>query len=88
MVVDKFGNKLKAAIPIHEGEILKDELVARKMSQKEFAVRIGYSYSTVNKVCNQKARMPYQMCISLQYVLGVDSQFWLNLKRNYDEWFK
>ena len=36
--------------PIHPGEMLKDELSARGIKQKQFAEVIGVSYSLLNEV--------------------------------------
>lgn len=40
--------------PIHPGEMLKDELQARGISQRKFATIIGVSYSVLNEVLNGK----------------------------------
>ena len=37
-----------AAMPTHPGEVVKDELEARNISQREFAQREGISYSMLN----------------------------------------
>ena len=47
-------NELQPSTPIHPGEILKDELQARGMSQRKFASIIGVSYSVLNEVINGK----------------------------------
>ena len=45
-------HELLPSEPIHPGEILKDELVARGISQRKFAALIGVSYSVLNEVIN------------------------------------
>ena len=43
-------HELQPSVPIHPGEILRDELEARGMSQRKFADIIGVSYSVLNEV--------------------------------------
>ena len=43
-------SELTPAIAIHPGEILLDELKARKIKQKEFALQIGMQKSQLNKL--------------------------------------
>ena len=45
-------HELQPSTPIHPGEILKDELKARGLSQRKFAQTIGVSYSVFNEVVN------------------------------------
>ena len=42
------GNLGYGAYPTHPGEVLKDELEARGISQRELADTIGLTYSVVN----------------------------------------
>ncbi|NBA88940.1 hypothetical protein GVN16_24405 [Emticicia sp. CRIBPO] len=43
-------SELTPAIAIHPGEILLDELEARKIKQKEFALQSGMQKSQLNKL--------------------------------------
>lgn len=47
-------HELTPSEPIHPGEMLKDELQARNISQRKFAALIGVSYSVLNEVINGK----------------------------------
>ena len=47
-------HELQPSTPIHPGEILKDELEARGLSQRKFAQMIGVSYTVFNEVVNGK----------------------------------
>ena len=48
------ANNLKPFMPTHPGEVLKDELEFRGISQRGFAQKIGVSYSVLNEVLNGK----------------------------------
>ena len=45
-------HELIPATPIHPGEMIKDELQARGISQKKFAEIIGVSHTVLNEVLN------------------------------------
>lgn len=47
-------NELVCAVAIHPGEMLKDELQARGMSQRKFAGIIGMPYTAFNEIINGK----------------------------------
>ena len=49
-------HELIPATPIHPGEMIKDELQARGISQKKFAEIIGVSHTVLNEVLNGKPR--------------------------------
>ena len=42
------NNDLRPYMPTHPGEVLKDELQARGISQKKFSSLIGVSYTMLN----------------------------------------
>ena len=41
-------------IPTHPGDVVKEELEERGISQKEFASRTGISYTMLNEILNSK----------------------------------
>lgn len=46
------ANNLTPAFPTHPGEILKDELECRGMSQRKLAEDMGISYTILNEILN------------------------------------
>lgn len=56
-------HELMPAIPIHPGEMIKDELQARGISQKKFAEIIGVSPTVLNEVLNGKQACNDRICI-------------------------
>ena len=48
------ANNLKPYQPTHPGEVLKDELIYRGISQRGLAKEIGVSYSAFNEMLNGK----------------------------------
>ena len=66
------------------GDILSDELYARRMTQKEFAVRTGIQPTVVNEIIKGKRRINPDYAVKFELVLGVDAEFWLTAQMNYD----
>ena len=50
------ANNLEPAFPTHPGEILKEEIEYRGISQRKLAEQMGISYSVLNEILN--ARRP------------------------------
>ncbi len=50
-------NELRGFMPDHPGEMLKDELQARGVSQRKFAGLIGMSCTLLNEILNGKRQI-------------------------------
>ena len=50
------ANNIEPAFPTHPGEILKEEIEYRGISQRKLAERMGIGYSVLNEILN--ARRP------------------------------
>lgn len=48
------ANNLTPFIATHPGEVLKDEVDERGISQKELAENIGMSYKAMNDILNER----------------------------------
>lgn len=46
------ANELESFRPVHPGELLKDELAYRHLSQKEVARQLGLPYTAFNEILN------------------------------------
>ena len=55
------ANELTPFCPTHPGEILKDEVEYRKISQRALARQMGISYSQLNEVLNIQTRYNMQV---------------------------
>ena len=75
----------KNYIAIPPGETIREQLEERKLSQKEFAVRMGLSEKHVSQLINGKVALTSSVAIRLEDVLGVPANFWLKLESSYRE---
>ena len=78
------ANNLKPFQPIHPGEVLKDELDYRGISQRGLAKDIGISYSAFNEVLNGKRSLNPELAMMMEAALGVDAAPLLAMQNEYD----
>lgn len=83
-VYSKNGELIHSNILIHPGEILKDELEARNIKQKEFAADIGLPATQLNEIINGKRIVSSELAIILETALGINASFWVNLQADYE----
>lgn len=70
--------------PTHPGEVLKDEIEYRKLSQRKLAEQMGISYKVLNDILNCRRPVTTQTAILFEAALDVpaDSLMRLQLKYN------
>jgi antitoxin HigA-1 len=82
--VDKNGKKLSTDVLLHPGEVLADELIARKITQKEFAQKIKLQPPHLNDLLKGKRHVSARIALKIENELGIDASYWLRLQMNYD----
>ena len=72
------------AYPTHLGEVLKDEIEARGISQRQLAERMGLTYSVVNEILNTRRPLTAKTALMFEAALDVpaDSLMYLQTKYN------
>ena len=78
-------NGLSREFIIHPGETLKEILEDRQMSQKELAIRTDVTEPHVSSIVNCQKAISVSYAKKLEYALGIDASFWVNLQANYDK---
>ena len=66
------------------GEVIKDEIEYRGISQKMLAAEIGVSYTQLNEVLNGKRPLNTEMAILISTALDLDAEPLLALQTRYD----
>ncbi len=79
------ANNLYPSEPIHPGEMIKDEIEFRGISQKALAAEIGVPPSVLNEVLNGKRAVSTEYAMLLEAALGIDADIWLNLQQTYNK---
>lgn len=77
-----YSNKTIAVPP---GATIKEQLEYRKMTQKEFACRLGMSEKHVSNIINGKAELTQDVSLRLESIFGIPAHFWNNLESIYRE---
>ena len=67
------------------GATIKEQLVDRGMSQKEFAARMDMSEKHISRLINGDVVLTPDVAMRLEMVLGVPAHFWNNLESIYRE---
>ena len=78
------ANNLKPFQPTHPGEVLKEELEFRGISQRGLARDMGISYSVLNEVLNAKRALSPELAMMMEAALGVDAAPLLAMQNEYD----
>ena len=76
---------LKKALLSCPGDSIQEHIDHIGTSQAVLAERLGRSVPKLNELINGKAPITKETAIKLEYVLGVQAGFWLNLERRYQD---
>lgn len=79
------ANNLNPSIPIHPGEMIRDEIEYRGISQKALASEIGIPASILNEVLNGKRAVNTEYALLLEAALGIEVDLWLRLQADYNK---
>ena len=71
-------------VATHPGEMIKDELKERNMTQKQLAVESGIKASVLSETINGKRSVSLNVAVALEKVLGVPADVWMNMQTQYD----
>lgn len=77
--------KSQTYIAIPPGETIREQLLYRGLSQKEFSVRMGLSEKHISKLINGEVQLTADVAVRLEVVLGVPVAFWNRLEGIYRE---
>lgn len=78
------ANNIEPFYPTHPGEVIKDEIEYRGISQRQLANEIGVSYSMLNEVLNSKRVLNTQLALLISAALDIDAEPLLRLQTKYD----
>ncbi len=78
------GNLGYGAFPTHSGEVLKDEIEARGITQRQLADSIGLTYSVVNEILNGRRSLTAKTALMFEAALDIpaDALMYLQMKYN------
>ena len=78
------ANNLTPAYPTHPGEILKDEIEYRGISQRQLAEQMGLAYSVLNEILNARRPMTEKTALLFEAALGIEAEPLMRLQLKYN----
>ena len=68
----------------HPGEVLKDEIEFRGISQKKLAKEMGESYTVLNEILNAKRLLNTEYAMLIEAALVLDAEPLLRMQTSYN----
>lgn len=81
---DMIANNLTPFEPTHPGELIKDELESRHITQARLAESIGVRPSLLNEIIKGKRAVNTEMALLIEAALDVPADLLLNLQSAYN----
>ncbi len=78
------ANNIEPTEPTHPGELIKDELEYRSITQKQLATEMGVPYTVLNDIVNGRRGVNTKFALLLEAALGIPAHFFTGLQADYD----
>ncbi len=76
-------NKIQSYIPIHPGAVIKDEIEARGISQKQLSAIMGVPYTMLNEMLNGKRPISTDMALLFEAALDINAEMLISMQASY-----
>ena len=73
-----------SAILVHPGEVIKEELQARNLTQKHFAQVTGIPYTLLNDVLNARRPVSTDFALVIEAAIGINAEMLVNMQTRYN----
>ena len=83
-VVNRDGKVLRSPDLFHPGYILKEEIEAREITKKDFAVLLNILPTHLSEVFAGKRPVGPKITRRLEIALNISAGFWLRMQSDYD----
>jgi len=77
-------NNIKTINPTHPGEIIKEELGFRGISQKQFSEYLEIPYTMLNEILNAKRPITTEIALIFESALGISAELLINMQSRYN----
>ncbi len=71
-------------VATHPGEMIRDELKEREMTQKRLATATGIKPSVLSETINGKRSVSLSVAMALEKELGIPAEIWMNMQTQFD----
>ncbi|OKZ21238.1 MAG: addiction module antidote protein, HigA family [Bacteroides sp. 43_108] len=69
---------------VHPGELLKEEVDERKLSQRKLAEQMGVSYKVLNDILNCRRPVTTQTAMLFEAALGISASLLMRMQLDYN----
>ena len=77
------ARQINQYIPVHPGELIKDEIESRGISQKKLSEVIGISYTMLNEILNCKRNITAETALLFEAALNINAEMLVNTQSSY-----
>lgn len=77
-------NNITPFTATHPGEMIKDELRERKLTQKQLAIDTGIKPSVLSETINGKRPISKNVALALEKAFGIPAEVWINMQTQFD----
>lgn len=81
---DMIANNINPVFPTHPGEVIKDEIEYRGISQRQLADEMGIAYSALNEILNARRPVTEKTALLFEAALGVNAEPLLKMQMRYN----
>jgi addiction module HigA family antidote len=78
------ANNITPYEPVHPGEVLKEEIEYRGISQRKLAEQMGVSHTVLNEVLNGKRPVTTEYALLFEAALGIDAEPLIGMQADYN----
>lgn len=71
-------------ITTHPGDVIKEELEARGISQKKFSEVLSIPYTQLNEILNGKRPVTTDFALMMEAALGINPELLINMQMRYN----
>lgn len=71
-------------LPTHPGDVLKEEIESRGISQRKFADLLGVPYTQLNEILNGKRPVSTDFALMMEAALGISPELLINMQNRYN----
>ena len=77
------SERIESDVAIPPGLLIRDELAARDMSQRQLAMAMGRPVNTVNEIVAGRKAITPKTALGLERVLEIPAHIWVRLEADY-----
>lgn len=71
-------------LPTHPGDVLKEEIGCRGITQKQFSELLSVPYTQLNEVLNGKRPVTIDMALMVEAAIGINPELLINMQNRYN----